>query len=79
MTPEDAFRITVKEVRKEKNISQEKLALKSGVDRTFMSRIERGLSQPTLKTILKLCRGLGISSSELMEKIESKGIEIDLN
>lgn len=39
-------------------LSQERLALESGVDRTFVSMLERGIRQPSLSTIFALCEPL---------------------
>ncbi|MBP7508453.1 MAG: helix-turn-helix transcriptional regulator, partial [Prolixibacteraceae bacterium] len=48
------------ELRKEKNISQEKLAEYCDLDRTYISLLERGLRQPTLTTIFKISSALKI-------------------
>jgi transcriptional regulator with XRE-family HTH domain len=39
------------EIRKKRNLSQEKLAEKADLDRSFMSGVERGVENPTLYTI----------------------------
>jgi transcriptional regulator with XRE-family HTH domain len=62
------------ELRKARNavgISQEKLALLIGLDRTYISMLERGLRQPTLTTIFLLCPPLNLSSVEMMMKVQS--------
>ena len=56
----------LKRVRISRNIAQEKLALDAGVDRTFVSKIERGLGNPSLEVLLKLANRLGVSVSELL-------------
>lgn len=66
MEPEIAFGKVLKKIREKKGLSQEKLALSGGLDRTFISLLERGLRQPSLKTILQLARPLGIKPSELV-------------
>ncbi|MBP7507249.1 MAG: helix-turn-helix transcriptional regulator, partial [Prolixibacteraceae bacterium] len=48
------------ELRKEQNISQEKLAEYCDLDRTYISLLERGLRQPTLTTIFKISSALKI-------------------
>ena len=61
------------ELRKARNaagISQEKLALQIGLDRTYISMLERGLRQPTLTTIFLLCPALNLSSVEMMSKVQ---------
>jgi transcriptional regulator with XRE-family HTH domain len=55
--------------RSAKNFSQEELALVSGLDRTYISGLERGMRNPTLKVIAKISSSLGISSSKLLEGV----------
>ncbi|MBL8459517.1 MAG: helix-turn-helix transcriptional regulator [Zoogloea sp.] len=43
--------------RSEKNISLEELAHRADVDRTFASRLERGIRQPTITTLIGLGSG----------------------
>ena len=67
------------ELRKARNavgISQEKLALQVGLDRTYISMLERGLRQPTLTTIFLLCPALNLSSVEMISKVQ-KSFTID--
>ena len=68
MTPQEAFGEVLKQARKQKGISQEKLALNSDLDRTFISLIERGKRQPSLIPILLLSVGLGIPADELIKQ-----------
>lgn len=56
----------LKKLRIDKGISQEAFALCCGIDRTFMSKMERGLRQPSLVSILKLAKGFSLKPSELM-------------
>jgi transcriptional regulator with XRE-family HTH domain len=57
----------VRELRKNRNLSQERLAEKAGLDRSFMSGIERGVENPTLYTIQAVAEGLGLTVGELMK------------
>ena len=56
----------VRELRKKRNLSQEQLAEEAGLDRSFMSGIERGVENPTLYTIQAVAEGLGVTVGELM-------------
>jgi len=47
-------------------MSQETLALDSNLDRTFISLLERGLRQPSLRTIIQLARSLGLAPEDLV-------------
>jgi len=49
-------------------ISQEELAERADLHRTYVADIERGARNPTLLTIKKLARGLGVSSSALLSE-----------
>ena len=53
------------------NVSQEELAFRAGVDRTFISRLERGTRQPTITTLIGLGAALGISAVELVRETEN--------
>jgi len=55
----------MKELRKRKNLSQERLARKSGLHRTYISDIERGARNVSLKNIEKIAKALNISIIEL--------------
>lgn len=57
----------VRALRMKKGISQEELAERCGVHRTYMGRIERGETNITLSNIHKIARGLGVSPASLME------------
>lgn len=54
------------------NISQEELAHLAGVDRTFVSRLERGIRQPTITTIIGIGQALGVSAAELVQETEKE-------
>ena len=70
LKPEIAFGHILRQCRKNKKISQEKLAQESGLDRTYISLLERGLRQPSLTSILQISRALNVPSSELISKVE---------
>lgn len=57
--------------RLEAGLSQEALALDTGIERSYISRLERGVSQPTLLVVLKLAKGLGCESGELLAPVEA--------
>ena len=61
------FGNAVKNRRKEINMSQEELAYKSGIHRTYMSFIERGLRNPSLLIVFKISRVLKIKIPELFD------------
>ena len=62
---EKQFGKKVRELRQAKGLSQEELAFKVGVHRTYLGGIERGERNPSLKNIAAIAGALGISLSEL--------------
>jgi transcriptional regulator with XRE-family HTH domain len=60
----------IREIRKSKSISQEQLSERSGLDRSFISMLERGKKNPTLSTLIKLCKALDVSLTELISEFE---------
>ena len=65
----------LQQIRKEKKLTLEQLAQKSGVSRSMLSQIERGQANPTFGTLWNLSRALGLDMSELVEEFESNGSE----
>lgn len=57
----------LKRIRIEKGISQNKIARTLGIDRAFISNIENGKTNPTLSTIAKIAKAIGVSVGELMK------------
>ena len=55
----------LKRIRTEKGISQNKIARTLGIDRAFISNIENGKTNPTLDTIARIAKAIGVSISEL--------------
>jgi transcriptional regulator with XRE-family HTH domain len=54
----------VRELRMQKGISQEALAYKAGIDRTYMTSVENGKRNVSVKNIEKIISSLDISFSE---------------
>jgi transcriptional regulator with XRE-family HTH domain len=60
----------LKRLRFSKQLSQEELAFRSGLDRTTISYIETNIQAPSLNSTFALAKGLGIKASELIKEIE---------
>lgn len=60
----------IQKLRKSKNMSQEKLAEKLGVSRHSISNWEREVSNPDLKTILKITKLFNVSLNQLIKGVE---------
>jgi len=57
----------LKRIRTEKGISQGDIARALDVGRSFITNIENGKTNPTLATISKLAKALGVSVGELLK------------
>lgn len=76
MTP--TFGEAVRATRRRREQSQEELADAAGLHRTHISLIERGLREPSLETLVKLCRGLSVSPREaLMWHVAARAANAD--
>ncbi|HEX2581773.1 MAG TPA: helix-turn-helix transcriptional regulator [Dongiaceae bacterium] len=58
----------LRRIREEKKLSQDELAYRAGIDRTYLSGIERGLRNPTVTVLWQLSEPLGIWPTALLEK-----------
>jgi len=63
----EKFGKRLREIRKNKGISQEKLSKRAGFDRTYVGKIERGERSPSLETIEKLADALEVEILELFK------------
>lgn len=66
------FGLVLREHRSRMKISQESLALECGLDRTFISALERGLRQPSLKSLFKIAKVLKIPPSQIVAEVEKQ-------
>lgn len=64
------FGDAVRCLRKERNLSQEALAERAGMNADFVGFIERGENVPTLTTILQLARALGVQPSTIIKDFD---------
>ena len=65
-----AFGLNVLRRRESKGLSQEKLAEKAELDRTYISGIERGVRNPGLLSLVRLAKALGVTTAELCGGID---------
>ena len=72
LTIEEAFGEAIRELRKANQISQEKLAEVSSLDRSFISLLECGHKQPSLITIFQLAKAFNLSASKIVSLVEEK-------
>lgn len=72
MKSEAIFGQVLKNIRKEQKVSQEELAFRSNLDRTYISMLERGIHQPTLNSLLAIAGALNMKAAELVGLVEEQ-------
>jgi transcriptional regulator with XRE-family HTH domain len=63
---QQAFGSAVRRLRLQLGLSQEALAAGAGLDRTYVSSLERGRRNPALTTIVRLARALSVEAHVLL-------------
>jgi transcriptional regulator with XRE-family HTH domain len=66
-----AFGRNVARIRNDRGFSQDKLAEKADLDRTYVSGIERGVRNPGIKTVIRISRALNVSVSDLCNGVDA--------
>lgn len=67
---QQVFGEALRELRKERDLSQEAAALACGVDRAYFGQLERAAKTPTLKTVWRIADGLDTRPSKLLARAE---------
>lgn len=63
---------TIRDLRKSQGLSQEKLAEKAGLHRTYIGALERGEKSPTVDTLVKIVLALNVSLNDFFVHCEKK-------
>jgi transcriptional regulator with XRE-family HTH domain len=69
----------VKQFRKRTGITQEELAFKAGIDRTYASQIERAIANPSLGIICQIADAINCSPAELISKVQLQTKKLSTN
>ena len=65
---EKAFGQVIRRIRENKlKISQAELEKRTGLDRTFISDLERGIQGPGIRTLFRIARGLETQAGDLIQ------------
>ena len=59
-------------LRADSGLSQEELAERAGIHRTYVSQLERGIKSPTLAVLMKVAKALGTRPSRLLRLVEDE-------
>ncbi len=65
-----ALGLALRRHREDLDLSQEQFAFEVELDRTYISGIERGVRNPTVATLLRLTKALGVPPSALLKAAE---------
>jgi len=60
----------VRQLREGKGWTQEGLADRAGLDRSYIAGIEAGLRNPSIRALGRIAKGLGVSVSDVVTKID---------
>ncbi|HZQ26601.1 MAG TPA: helix-turn-helix transcriptional regulator [Acidimicrobiales bacterium] len=61
----------IREMRDDRSMSQEALALSADVHRTYIAQLESGMRNPSLETTAKLALALGVDVADLVGGLQS--------
>jgi transcriptional regulator with XRE-family HTH domain len=65
------FGRNVSRFRGQAGFSQDKLAEKADIDRTYLSGIERGVRNPGIKTVIRIASALKVTVDQLCQGVEA--------
>jgi transcriptional regulator with XRE-family HTH domain len=66
-----ALGLNLRRQREAKELTQEKLAERAGLDPTYISGIERGLRNPGIKNVARLAKAQGLTTAELCKGVDA--------
>jgi len=61
---------TIRELRNQSSLSQEQLAINSGLDRTYLGSVERGERNISVLNLKKIADALNVNTSDLLKNLE---------
>lgn len=57
----------IRRLREAKGLSQEQFADEAGIHRTYVSDLERGSRNPTIRVVERVASALGVTASEILK------------
>jgi transcriptional regulator with XRE-family HTH domain len=72
LTSEFVLGDEIRKVRLAAELTQEQLAFKARVSRNYVSLLELDEKSPTVETLTRICKALGVKPSQLLARIEGK-------
>lgn len=74
-SPVSRFRVVLRQLREDLGWSQEMLANKAEINRSYLGEIERGLAMPSLATVFKIANAMGLRVSDIIARCEEPDVE----
>lgn len=65
-----AFGKVLRALRRDAGLTQEELSFRAEIERNYVSLIERGINQPTIRIIFKLAKALNTKPSKIFAMVE---------
>lgn len=64
----EVLALNLRKFRQAKGLSQEELAARAKIDRTYISALERSVYAASIEVVDRLARGLGVEASDLLRR-----------
>lgn len=65
----------IHQLRTERKLSQEQLALRSNITPTYLGLVERNLKNPTVKVVEQLCNSMNVSLAEFFSNTKTENVD----
>lgn len=72
MTPEEGFGQVLQELRRERGLSQEKLAEASGCTRPYISYLETARYSPSLSMLFQIAAALDVQPADILQRVQDR-------
>lgn len=69
---DEAFAVVLRRLRRQRGLSQQEIANRSGLGRVFISLLERGQRRPSLSTLFQVAWALEVEPSELFSQLDTE-------
>ena len=74
--PEQAVGLAIREIRTRVGISQEELGFRADLHRTFISDIERGARNPTVRTLWRIAAALQVKPAVIIDLAQARNVTL---
>lgn len=69
---DQALAVTLRRLREQKGLSQDQVAFESGLHRTYISQLERGLKSITVKSLMRIIMVLGVDLHDFAKMVNDE-------